>query len=95
MRKAIKLNIWRTIMNNSARFFANKDCEHYPCHKGIEEMNCLFCYCPQYTREKCPGNYVMLEETDGEIVKDCSSCLFPHLPENYDKIIDILKETNI
>jgi Zn-finger protein len=25
-------------------------------------------------------------------IKDCSDCLFPHDPENYDKIIEILKE---
>ena len=31
-------------MENSYRFFENKECQYYPCHKGIENMNCLFCY---------------------------------------------------
>lgn len=78
-------------MKHSARFFSNKDCEHYPCHQGLENLNCLFCYCPLYTSEKCPGNYVMIKEKDGEAAKDCSNCLFPHLPESYDKIVRILK----
>ena len=87
MRKAIKLNIWRTIMNTSARFFANKDCEHYPCHKGIEEMNCLFCYCPLYHLEDCGGNYSFTEKG----VKDCSECKLPHKADNYEYVIDKLK----
>ena len=33
-------------MENSYRFFANKDCKYYPCHQGLEAFNCLFCYCP-------------------------------------------------
>ena len=41
-------------MENSYRFFENKECQYYPCHKGIENMNCLFCYCPLYSREHCP-----------------------------------------
>ena len=35
---------------NSYRFFSNRECQYYPCHEGIEEMNCLFCYCPLYER---------------------------------------------
>ena len=42
-------------MENSYRFFENKDCGYFPCHKGLEDFNCLFCYCPMYTLEKCPG----------------------------------------
>ena len=41
---------------NSYRFFSNRECQYYPCHEGIEEMNCLFCYCPLYERRHCPGN---------------------------------------
>ena len=36
-------------MNDSYRYFKNRACQYYPCHKGIEELNCLFCYCPLYT----------------------------------------------
>ena len=25
-------------MDNSNRFFANRDCKYYPCHEGIGEM---------------------------------------------------------
>lgn len=44
-------------MENSHRFFENKECRYFPCHKNLEEFNCLFCYCPLYTREHCPENY--------------------------------------
>lgn len=77
-------------MNNSYRFFANRDCQYYPCHQGIEEMNCLFCFCPFYLRESCPGKPQFIERGEKRI-KDCSSCTFPHRPENYDKIITFLK----
>ncbi len=31
----------------SYKFFENKDCEFYPCHK-VSEQNCLFCFCQLY-----------------------------------------------
>ena len=39
-------------MSEYYKFFQNKKCEYFPCHKGIpeEDFNCLFCYCPLYTR---------------------------------------------
>lgn len=32
------------------KFYQNKECEYFPCHKGTdsENFNCLFCYCPLY-----------------------------------------------
>jgi Zn-finger protein len=71
----------------SYKFFENKDCEFYPCHKGMKEINCLFCYCPLYRAEDCGGNCKILENG----VKDCSSCTFPHIRENYEKVIEKLK----
>ena len=78
---------------NSGRFFANTECEYYPCHKGIEELNCLFCYCPLYDCKSCPGTY-SIKEKDGRKVKSCIDCTFPHEPGNYDKIISIIKSGN-
>ena len=66
-------------------FFQNKECEMFPCHTGVpeESFNCLFCYCPLYLLgEKCGGGFRILP--DGR--KDCSGCLYPHIPENYDRI---------
>ncbi len=77
-------------MENSSRFFANKDCQYYPCHKGIDEMNCLFCYCPLYTRKNCPGKPEFWKKEDGQTIKVCTNCTFPHEPENYDIIIKLL-----
>ena len=77
-------------MEASYRYFENRACEYYPCHKGIEEMNCLFCYCPLYTRQDCPGN-PSFKEKDGKTIKICTDCTFPHRPENYDAIRDLLK----
>lgn len=31
-------------------------------------------------------------EKDGKKMKDCTDCTFPHRPENYDQIIQVLKE---
>jgi Zn-finger protein len=55
----------------SSKFFENKECEYYPCHK-LNEINCLFCFCPIF--DWC---------TD----RECKECLYPHKRENYDKII--------
>lgn len=69
------------------KFFSNKKCEYYPCHKGLEEINCLFCYCPLYFTE-CSGNYTILDSG----IKDCSNCSIPHDRNNYDYIIARLCE---
>ncbi len=76
-------------MKNSASFFANKDCQFYPCHTCEEDINCLFCYCPLYTMD-CPGNYEMIEK-NGSRIKSCMNCIYPHLAANYSKVIELLK----
>lgn len=78
-------------MENSYRFFENRDCKYFPCHKGGGEFNCLFCYCPLYQRSDCPGS-PMYKEKDGKQIKVCTNCDFPHRPENYDKIMQILRD---
>lgn len=78
-------------MDNSYKFFKNKECKYYPCHEGIEEINCLFCYCPLYRIKDCPGNNSYIEK-DGLSIKVCKDCTFPHRPENYEKIIEILSK---
>lgn len=70
----------------SYKFFENRECEFYPCHKGLEKLNCLFCYCPLYLKDDCGGNFKILENG----VKDCTNCLFPHKAENYEKVIEKL-----
>ena len=80
-------------MKNDSQFFENELCQYFPCHRGIEHINCLFCYCPLYTRENCPGQFVYLE-VNGQQVKDCSDCIYPHRPENYENIIRLLKSKN-
>ncbi|MBQ8038576.1 MAG: metal-binding protein [Lachnospiraceae bacterium] len=77
-------------MEASYRFFENKECKYFPCHEGLEEFNCLFCYCPMYHKENCPGNPRYIEKGDRKI-KVCTDCTFPHRPDNYDKVIEILK----
>ena len=62
---------------NSYSFFANRDCQYYPCHEKAdpEHFNCLFCYCPLYALgERCGGNFRYTEKG----IKDCSACLLPH-----------------
>lgn len=67
-------------------FYTNRECEFFPCHKGIDEMqfNCLFCYCPLYALgEDCPGVHTYTKTG----IKDCSGCTFPHKKENYDTVL--------
>ena len=76
---------------NSHAFFANTACRYYPCHKGLEEINCLFCFCPLHNMAHCPGDPAYIETPSGQ-VKDCSACTFPHRAENYDTIIALLSK---
>ena len=72
-------------------FFQNRECEYFPCHKGVaeEDFNCLFCFCPLYALgKKCGGACVYTE--DG--VKDCSWCAFPHARGNYDAVMDRFRQ---
>ena len=67
------------------KFFQNKACEYFPCHKGAdgENFNCLFCFCPLYALgDKCGGAFTYTENG----IKDCSKCLKPHRRENYNEI---------
>ena len=72
-------------MKNSYSFFRNYECEYFPCHKveNDELFNCLFCFCPLYQKENCGGSFTFTKEG----IKDCSDCLIPHNPKNYDYII--------
>lgn len=68
-------------------FFQNKECEFFPCHKGIkeEDFNCLFCYCPLYMLGKnCGGNYEYTESG----MKNCEKCIRPHVRGNYGSIVE-------
>ena len=72
-------------MNEHYKYFCNRECEYFPCHKteNSDDFNCLFCYCPLYALgDRCGGNFRYIQGG----IKDCSGCLFPHKRENYDKI---------
>lgn len=73
----------------SFKYFENKSCEFYPCH-NTEHINCLLCFCPLYTLD-CPGTPKYIKDKKGKTIKDCSECVFPHIEENYDKILKYLK----
>ena len=75
-------------------FFSHKECEFFPCHKGVnpDDFNCLFCYCPLYTLgHDCGGNFRYLDSG----IKDCTNCTLPHTRRSYSYIIkrfmDIVK----
>ena len=72
-------------------FFQNRECEYFPCHRVADpsRFNCLFCYCPLYALGKrCGGNF-RYSETG---YKDCTNCVFPHMPENYEKVTGRYRE---
>ena len=73
-----------------AEYFENRACGYYPCHKGIDRLNCLFCYCPMYNYEDCPGTPSYIKKGD-KSVKNCTSCSFPHIRENHAFIMEFLR----
>lgn len=57
------MNIEGIKMENSYKYFKNKDCKYFPCHKGLsDDFNCLFCYCPMYSMPNCPGSKTYIEK---------------------------------
>ena len=73
------------------RFFQNRECEYFPCHRGVkeEDFNCLFCFCPLYALGRsCGGNCIY----DENGTKDCSRCIIPHQRDNYDRIVSKYRE---
>ena len=78
-------------MENSYKYFENKECQYYPCHQGTQNLNCMFCYCPLYAMEHCPGNYVYIDSNRKQI-KECTNCTFPHKAENYEIIMELLSK---
>lgn len=72
---------------NGTKFFANKDCQYYPCH-DLEEINCLFCFCPLYPSMDCRGGFTLLASG----IKDCTECSYPHAAKNYDEMMTRLIE---
>ncbi|MCR5302919.1 MAG: metal-binding protein [Lachnospiraceae bacterium] len=81
-------------MDNSSSYFKNDKCRYYPCHKGFgpdDDFNCLFCYCPLNPFPDCPGTPRYVTGKSGKMIKDCSGCSFPHIPENYEKILSFLR----
>ena len=81
-------------MKNSARFFSNKECEYFPCHKlpeNTDDFNCLFCYCPLYALgDECGG--IFDYETN---LKFCQDCHLPHTPEFYDYVMSKFTTENL
>lgn len=77
-------------MKDDFCYFENHECKYYPCHKGSDNINCMFCFCPFYTFANCPGNPAFIEK-NGVKIKKCTDCLFPHLKDNYSKVISLLK----
>ena len=78
-------------MQNSSNFFENRGCQFFPCHALEGDFNCLFCYCPFYQKNPCPGNPTFIKKDDGRILKRCTDCTFPHKPENYERIMRLLR----
>jgi len=81
--KRQKLVIPERVIPYTYKFFENVDCEFHPCH-NTKHINCLFCRCPAYNDDVCPGienGYATILENG---YKDCTNCDLPHIPENYE-----------
>ncbi|MHA1804404.1 MAG: cysteine-rich small domain-containing protein [Promethearchaeota archaeon] len=69
----------------------DKECPYFPCHEGLED--CTFCYCPFYPcYETDTGGFEKLSSITKEPVWACSSCIFPHVRKNAEKILKGLIE---
>lgn len=84
-------------MSKNYSHFSHRNCEYFPCHETwgesdgeTAEFNCLFCYCPLYPNETCPGDPSYFVDKLGRKIKDCSGCIYPHQPENYEYIMQCL-----
>lgn len=76
-------------MSEHYKFYQNRKCEFFPCHKTEDEgnFNCLFCFCPLYLLGAgCKGNYITLPSG----VKSCENCLLPHGEKGYEYVMKIL-----
>ena len=69
------------------KFFENKKCEFYPCH-AMDQINCLFCYCPLYPIQNCGGLFTKTPKG----IKDCSLCTIPHSQHGYTYVLNKLPE---
>ena len=81
-----KQSVDKSQRKKASSFFSHKGCEAFPCHAtdDPDNFNCLFCYCPLYTLgRRCGGDFVYTPRG----VKDCSTCLMPHIRENYERIV--------
>ncbi len=66
----------------------NQACEHFPCHKELED--CTFCYCPLYPcmNEERGGKYLRVGRRR---VWDCSECSWIHQKIVVDKIFELIR----
>ncbi len=67
--------------------------QNKPCH-NITNLNCFFCYCPNYDTSvkegKCKINSQKakyIDNHEGRIL-DCTDCDFPHKRENAIKLLE-------
>ena len=65
----------------SSSFFENVSCKCYPCHKGMDEINCLMCFCPLFSEceNKDNGN-------------GCPECTFVHKKDMYPFVMQKLQD---
>ncbi len=76
---------------NSAKYFSNRSCQYFPCHKAVnaEDFNCLFCYCPLYALgDRCGGNYSYTDKG----IKDCTNCGIPHGGDGYEHVMAHIRD---
>jgi Zn-finger protein len=81
-------------MINSHQYFKNESCKYFPCHtcEPGADFNCLFCYCPMNPYPDCPGQPVYRQGKSGRMIKDCTTCTFPHDPAHYEEILEFLRK---
>lgn len=69
----------------------DKDCEYYPCHKGLED--CTYCYCPIYPCEDIHLGHWFIKR-GSEKVWDCTCCKLFHKKNVVEELEKYLTKRN-
>ncbi len=67
---------------------SDTSCEYYPCH--FEGQDCTWCFCPFYPCLNLLMDGEFRRYRDGKLIWGCKNCEWIHIPENAEKVFNLL-----
>jgi len=67
---------------------SDTSCEYYPCH--FEGQDCTWCFCPFYPCLNLFMGGEFRRYRDGKLIWGCKNCIWIHIPENAEKVFNLL-----